>query len=453
MNHDGVINGVHTYTPSGYKEPPTALLQQRLSDFCDKKLGLMLHFGPYTNAGLIESWALCDQDAAWSQKQIDWTNDIDHFKRQYYGLSRSFNPIRFDPARWAKTAKEAGAGYVLFTMKHHDGFCMYDTAYTDYKVTAPDCPFSVEENADIARALFERCRAEGLWVAAYFSKPDWHHEDYWENHGIGYQTTRYPSYHTKQDPERWARFVRFLHAQVHEIADRYTPDILWFDGGWIRRETDTDPRMEELIAAVREKHPGILAANRTVTGCCEDFITPEQQFPPAPLTIPWESCMTLTECFSYRFGEHYITLRALIHRLVKIVARGGNLAINVSPQPDGALPQGAVARLQGLGAWLRAAGEAIYSTRICAPYEAGNLFYTRAKKPGCIYAIALWKNAHAAPQSLTLPLASDKKVKAVHALCCSRAIAFEQRGASLTLSLTNFVQNPYADAFRIESEE
>lgn len=453
MSQDGVKNGVHTYTPQGYIAPPTQLLRDKLDWFCDQKLGFMVHFGPYTNAGLIESWALCDEDADWSQSQIDWTDDMDHFKRQYYGLNRSFNPIRLDPQRWAKTAKNAGARYVLFTMKHHDGFCMYDSAYTNYKVTDPSCPFSNDANADIAKAVFDAFRTEQMGIAAYFSKPDWHHTDFWDNHGIGYKTTRYPSYDTAKEPERWARFVQFLHAQVHEIADRYNPDILWFDGGWIRRETGTDPHMEELIAAVRKKHPAILAANRTVTGCCEDFITPEQQIPPSPLTIPWESCMTLTECFSYRFGETYIDLRTLIHRLMTIVARGGNLALNVSPQPDGALPIGAVQRLEGLGTWLSQMGEAVYATRICAPYAHDALLYTTSKDHARVYLTALWEEGQHAPESFSCPLSSTRRVQSVTALGNNTPLDFCQNGDKLTIHLQNLQQNPYADAFRLTFEE
>lgn len=446
---DGVKNGVHTFTPEGYVTPESPAVREKLDWFCDQKLGLMMHFGPYSELGFIESWALCDEDKIWSQKQIDWTDDIAEFKRQYYDLSKTFNPIRFDPDKWAELARNAGCRYFLFTMKHHDGFCMYDTAYTDYKITSPDCPFSKSKNADIAKALFDACRRKGLGVSAYFSKPDWHNEDFWEDHGIGRVTNRYPTYDTTKDPEKWDRFVRFLHAQVEEIADRYDPDILWFDGGWIRAATNTDPKMEELIARIRKRHPAILSANRTVTGCCEDFITPEQTFPPQPLTVPWESCITIAEHFSFRFEQKYKSARRIIHSLVQIVARGGNLALNITPQPDGGISRQTVLRLSELGKWLGAMGEAIYSTRICAPYQEDGLFYTRAKDESAVYAIRLWNKGEAAPKTLTAHV-GDRKVRSVTALGTDAELSFRQDGDTVEIRLgDHFKQNEYADAFRL----
>ena len=452
IKNDGVQNGVHTFTPEGYIAPPTELLQKNLEDFRDKKLGLMMHFGPYSEWGFIESWALCDEDKIWSQKQIDWTKDPDKFKTQYYALNKTFNPVRFDPERWAKLAKNAGCRYFLFTMKHHDGFCMYDTDYTDYKISAPDCPYSKSDYPDLAGSLFKACRKEGIGVNAYFSKPDWHNEDFWENHGIGFETNRYPTYDTTKNPEKWENFVKFLHAQVEEIADKYEPDVLWFDGGWIRAATNTDPRMEELIARIRERHPGILAANRTVTGCCEDFITPEQTFPPQPLTVPWESCITIAEHFSFRFEQKYKSPRTIIHSLIKIVARGGNLALNITPQPDGGIDHKTYERLAKLGSWLGTMGDAIYSTRIRAPYQFENIYYTGSKDGKTVYAIRLWENKETAPKEIRIPLDTDpSKVKKVTLVSTGEKLSFRKDGDAVTVSFPDgFCRNEYADAIRIE---
>jgi alpha-L-fucosidase len=168
---------------------------------------------------------------------VEWTKDDADFKRQYYALNRCFNPVRFDAKGIAGLAKRCGFRYVTFTTKHHDGFCLYDTKYTDFKTTAPECPYSSSPNADIVKSLFDACRAEGLGIGAYFSKPDFHHTDFWEDFGIGKATSRYPTYDIRKQPEKWARFCEFTKNQILELVSGYGPiDIMWLDGGWLKEE-------------------------------------------------------------------------------------------------------------------------------------------------------------------------------------------------------------------------
>ena len=233
---DGIKNGVHGYTPKRYVQPKEPEVIERLEWFKDQKLALMMHFGIYSTIGLKESWPLSDADAKWSRSEVDWTKDPDEFKRQYMGFAKAFNPARFDPAKWAKVAKEDGFRYVIFTTKHHDGFCLYDSKYSDYKVTSPECPFSKDKRADIVKGVFDAFRAEGLGIAAYFSKPDWHNDDYWENFGIGRTVNRRPTYDVKKNPEKWARFREYTKNQIVEIVRDYGKvDIIWLDGGQVKR--------------------------------------------------------------------------------------------------------------------------------------------------------------------------------------------------------------------------
>ena len=183
---------VHGYMPSNYTAPEDSFIRERLEWFSDQKLALMMHWGPYVQLGICESWPLVDADRSWTRSQIEWTDNDDEFKRQYLALNTTFNPIRFMPDVWADTAAENGFKYFIFTTKHHDGFCMWDSAYSDYKITAPECPFSNHKYADIVRCLFNAFRNRGLGIAAYFSKADWHSPFYWDNFGIGYETSRNP---------------------------------------------------------------------------------------------------------------------------------------------------------------------------------------------------------------------------------------------------------------------
>ena len=156
------------------------------------QLGFMMHWAPGCQLGTLESWPLSDGDASWSQVDVDWT-DIETFKQQYINANKTFNPVKFRPDKWAQLAEECGFKYLLFTTKHHDGFCMFDTATTDYKITAPSCPFHTSPYANITRSLYEEFRKRGMAISVYFSKPDWHCDDYWHR-DFGTEPTRNVNY-------------------------------------------------------------------------------------------------------------------------------------------------------------------------------------------------------------------------------------------------------------------
>ena len=377
---ESVEQGTHNYSDGSSWVPPTdpALLRQ-LEWFQDQKLALMMHWGPYSQIGIVESWALSDADGDWSRGGVDWDVDIRTFKQQYFDLARTFNPIRFSPSRWADLAADNGFRYLIFTTKHHDGFCMWDTRYSAYKITAPDCPFHANPNADVVRKLFDAFRRRGLGISAYFSKADWHVPTYWNpEYERGSFTHRGPSYRPEDHPEIWEQFVEFTHNQVLELCRDYGKiDILWFDAGWVCAGNGQDIRLGELVDTARRIQPWILSADRTVGGPYENYVTPEQCVPEVPLDIPWESCITLGTSFSFKYEDRYKSPRELVHLLIDVVAKGGNLALNVGPQPDGRLPEGAIRSMEGLGEWLRSYGEAIYGTRTLAPFKRGGTAFTR----------------------------------------------------------------------------
>jgi alpha-L-fucosidase len=166
----------------------------------------------------------------------------------------------------------------------------------------------------------------------------------------------------------------------------------------------------------------LLTADRTVGGPYENLITPEQTVPERPLTVPWESCITMGHSFSFSFNDSYKSVRELVHLLVEIVAKGGNLALNVGPQPDGRLPKPALERMKGLGEWLKVYGEAIYGTRICEPYASGNIYFTR--KGETRYALMLvQEGAEIIPEEVLLPL-SASGINRIDLVCGAEALDF-----------------------------
>lgn len=401
-----VVEGVHNYSSEEHwVKPEDPLLLERLEWFKDQKLGLMMHWGPYSQLGLVESWALSDVDEEWSRNEIDWDIDAEELKREYFALNKTFNPLRFQPELWADLAAENGFKYLNFTTKHHDGFCMWDTKTTDYRITGPDCPFHTHKYADITKQLFNAFREKGLGISAYFSKADWHTPYYWAP-GMkpGTTTSRGPTYDPKEYPWLWEQFVQFTHEQIMELMTNYGKiDVLWLDAGWVNDYRDQNIRLGEVVERARKIQPWLLSADRTVGGPYENLITPEQTLPERALNVPWESCITMGSAFSFRYEDDYKTVRQLIHLLVEIVAKGGNLALNVGPQPDGRISKTAISRIKGMGAWLKVHGEAIYGTRICEPYSVGRAQFTQ--KGDTTYAFYLYRDEQeAVPAELHLPL-------------------------------------------------
>lgn len=427
-----VNQGVHTYSQEeAYVWPEEPVLREQLEWFQDQKLALMVHWGVYNQLGMVASWALSDEDAEWSRKTMDWTDDGEVFKRQYRALNRAFDPVAFQPEEWAKMAKKCGFRYLILTTKHHDGFCLWDTAYTEYKTTAEECPFHTHKYADIVRAMFDAFRKEGLGIGAYFSKADWHCPDYWEKEKVFTgKTTRNPTYDPKENPEAWERFRAFTRDQILELGKQYGRlDILWFDAGWVAAANGQDIRLGEIVEEVRKTQPWVLAVDRTVGGAYENYVTPEMcvpekplRVPEKPLRVPWESCLTLGADFNYAYGDHYKSQRELVNLLVNIVAKGGNMALNVSPQPDGRIPVEAWESLRGLGAWMQTYGEAIYGTRICAPYQSGNLAFTQ--KGDTVYAIRLYpEEGEAVEEELLIPY--QEKIRGISMVDTKKAVEWQ----------------------------
>lgn len=400
-----------TEDTSIYVPETDPLVLRKLAQWQDWKFGFLMHWGPYSQWGIVESWSICSEDVPWCErpKGISYVDYV----RKYEQLPTTFNPTRFDPAHWAQIAKDAGMKYVVFTTKHHDGFSMFDTKQTDYRITASNVPFHTNPRANITKEVFNAFHAQGFGIGAYFSKPDWHNHDYWAPEWA--TPDRNVNYDTRKHADRWKKFVDFTHAQIGELTAQYGPlDILWLDGGWVDAAPNPhalpgsgqvpwpqDIDMPGLAALARKNQPGLIIVNRAVGGRYENYRTPEQEIPEHELPYPWETCMTLGDSWSYKPDDNYKPARKIVHMLVDVVAKGGNYLLNVGPDANGELPAVAVARLQEIGEWMQVNGNAIYASRAIAPYRDGKLRYT-ARKDGSVNAIYLVDENEVLPEHIVL---------------------------------------------------
>lgn len=363
-----------------------SIILNRIDQWRDLKFGFMAHWGMYAQWGVVESWSICNE--SWIDRGGVPYNK---YVADYQNLNTSFNPQKFNADEWAQLAAEAGMKYMVFTTKHHDGFCMFNSKYSDYSVTNSTCPYSKNQQPDITKSLVDAFRAKGFWCGLYFSKPDWHNSDYWAPEWA--TPDRNVNYAPSDYPDRWNKFKQFTYNQIEELTTNYGDvDILWLDGGWVRPEwslTDEsrpwigckgwiqDVDMPKIAAMARRNNPDLLIVDRSVHGRYENYRTPEKEIPDTLLPYPWETCMTMGYSWSYSPRDEYKSVNTLVHMLVDIVAKGGNFLLNVGPNADGEIPAVAIDRLKGIGSWMKINGNAIYSTRPCYPYKYNKLRFTQ----------------------------------------------------------------------------
>jgi alpha-L-fucosidase len=319
--------------------------------FREWRFGLFVHFGLYSIAARHE----------WVKSRERLT---DEEYRRYFD---HFDPDLADPREWASAARSAGMRYAVLTTKHHDGFCLWDSALSDY--TVANTPYG----KDLVGPFVDACRAEGLGVGFYHSLLDWHHPEFPID-------LHHPQ---RDDADASARerdmsvFADYLHGQVRELLTRYGPiEIMWFDFSYPDRTPGGKGRdawrSEELLARVRELQPGILVNDRLDLPDQADFVTPEQYQPSAPLTrdgvpVPWEACQTLNGSWGYdRDNLDWKSPELLVRMLIDSVSKDGNLLLNVGPTGRGEFEPRALDTLAEIGRWMRLHSRSIHG---CGPSE------------------------------------------------------------------------------------
>ncbi len=332
----------------------------RMQWWREARFGLFLHWGLYAIPA-----------GEWNDKTIygEWIrNNAQIPIRVYDQFVQQFNPVKFNADEWVRMAKDAGMKYIVITSKHHDGFCLFDSKFTEFDVMST--PFK----RDILKELSEACRKQGMTLGFYYSIMDWHHPDYlprrdWE----------------KDRPAAGAvfdRYVQYMKSQLKELLTNYGPiGVLWFDGEW--ENTWNEKYGRDLYQYVRSLQPSILINNRVGASrsgmegfsadkdSAGDFGTPEQQIPATGMPgLDWETCMTMNANWGYNsHDENWKTPRDLFRMLTDIASKGGNFLLNIGPTAEGEFPIQSVMRLGYLGLSLRTSGEAIYGTQ-AGPFKA-----------------------------------------------------------------------------------
>lgn len=398
---------------SDYVWPTDPQVLNKLDKWQDQKFGVLFHWGLYSVPGIVESWSICSEDEDWIPR--DTTMSYEEYKKWYFGLIDKFNPVNFNPEQWADVMQDAGMKYMVFTTKHHDGFCMFDSKYTDFSIAHG--AFKDNPKKNVAYYVFDAFRKKGFMMGCYFSKPDWHCEWFWNPY---YATpNRRQNYKIDQHPDWWKNYQQFTENQLNELMSDYGSfDILWLDGGWV---TGDDINLDRILEKARQKHPGLIAVDRSIRGKNENYQTPERGIPETQLNYPWESCITLSNDWGWVPNAPYKSPEKVIAMLAEIVAKGGCFLLGVGPTPDGIIEQPVVDRLHKVGEWLRKNGEAIYNTRITPNYNDGKTWFTANKDGKTLYAIYTPSDGETLPETITwkgnLPkgkivlLANGKKVK------------------------------------------
>ncbi len=321
--------------------------------FTEARFGMFIHWGLYALAARHE-WV----------KYHERTSDADY--RKYF---ENFNPDLYDPVEWARMAKLAGMNYVVLTTRHHEGFSLWDTAFSDYKVT--NTPYGKDLLAPFVKAF----RDEGLKVGFYYSLLDWHHENYtidWRHPQRDDKGAR--ASNAERDISKYAEFMR---NQVRELLSAHRPDIIWYDFSFPGEDgkDHTHWESEKLYELTREICPDILINNRLDLEGVGDFVTPEQFQPVAQPTdgegnpLVWEACQTFSGSWGYYRDEStWKSVDLLLRMLVDGVSLNGNLLLNVGPTARGEFDERALDRLFGMGEWMAANARSIYGCG-AAPVE------------------------------------------------------------------------------------
>ena len=374
-----------------YLEESKEAFDQRIEWWRDARFGMFIHWGVYAIPAGMYNGEEVPGIGEWIMKRGKIPVD------KYEAMAKSWNPTQFDADSWVKLMKDAGMKYMVITSKHHDGFALWDSEVSDYNIVD-----YTPNNTDILKELSEACKKYGVRFGLYHSIMDWHHPNAQRDYYMGGKENE-----VTENKEDFADYYEnYLKPQLKELIDNYDPEIMWFDGEWVK--VYTHEQGQDLYQYVRSLKPDILINNRVDKGrksmqgmnkddmqYAGDFGTPEQEILEGTSSMDWESCMTMNDTWGFKKNDdNWKSTELLVHNLVDVAAKGGNYLLNIGPKADGTIPQPSVERLKAIGEWLTINGEAIYGTDKLSSdnYKQGELIrFTRKKGENLLYGITLEK--------------------------------------------------------------
>ena len=394
------------FADGGEKYPEIKTNKKALQEFQSLKYGMFVHWGPVSLRGTEISWS--------RGKQVP-VKDYDH-------LCKEFDPVLFNADEWVKVMKDAGMKYLVFVTKHHDGFCLWNTGYTDYNIM--NSPYG----KDILMELKNACDRNGIMFGTYYSVCDWYDPYYPLSNVKGLD---------KPDADM-AKYYLYMKNQTKELIEKYNTRILWFDGEWEKPWThDLGQDFYKYLKGLDDK---VLINNRVDKGrkgmegitiskkYAGDFATPEQQIGAYDIKNAWESCITICNQWAWKPNDKMKSYEVLLKTLLRTVGGGGNLLLNVGPMLDGRIEQRQINRLKEVGDWLKKYGDAVYGTTGGPYMPTENMTSTR--KGDKIF-LQIFNFDH---KFIKVPLPKDVKVKSCSVMKGNK-LEFKRKSNELTIYL------------------
>jgi len=399
---------------------PQPVDQEALARWQAMRFGMFIHWGPVSLKGTEIGWSRGDQIP----------------REEYDTLYKRFNPVDFNAKEWVQIAKDAGMRYVVITSKHHDGFCLWDSAYTDYNIM--HSPFG----RDVIKELSEACRDAGLAFGTYHSILDWYQPDYNTANAHGGPGYALPE---GQAPDM-DRFQEYLQNQVRELVENYGPLLtMWFDGEWEEpwthergaqlyrfcRSLDSKMLVNNRVGKDRQGMEGVTAKESRNPG---DFDTPEQTVGAFNDQRPWETCMTIGRQWAWKPDDRMKSFKLCIQTLVRAAGGDGNLLFNVGPMPDGRIEPRQTDRLREMGEWLKVHGESIYGTR-GGPFRPDKWGCSTHRDDKVYVHVFDWDDNRVVLPALARPIRSAARMD-------GRKVRWRQEQDEITLRLPRDEQDP-----------
>ncbi len=420
------------FSGGGEANPDLPTHEKALEKFKDMRFGMFIHWGPVSLRGT----------------EIGWSRGTEVPIEEYDNLYKEFNPVLFNAAEWVTTAKNAGMKYIIITSRHHDGFSLWDSRYTDYDMAGT--PYG----KGVLKALDDECRKQGIEFGTYYSICDWYHPDYpveYPDPAYQFREERTMDPATKMQMDH---FITFLKNQLKEIIENYNPFVIWFDGEW-EWAWNHDMGMD-MYAYLRGLKDDMLINNRVDKGrvgmgdvsrssiFAGDFATPEQTIGAFDNTHAWETCMTIAKQWAWKPNDDLKSYETCIHTLLQTIGGDGNLLLNVGPMPDGRIEQRQVDRLKEMGDWISVNQEAVYGTR-GGPYLPTDKMVSTHKE-NKIY-LHLLKNPG---DKLKLPMDKGVKISKAYFLQNGSPLAVSNDNESFTLTLPGALPDDVATVITLE---